>query len=392
MKLFFKILLVISFSSYFENGVNAQKNFTLYGTIPKKYDGVKISLSSNNSEFRKLTTNVKNGQFKLTGKIDNEYERIILSVFKDQNRLGLWIFFITNGEMKIDILGFEETQITKNVNFYNIPFVNEQKKYKSLIVPLVDSQKIISSLIQSVNYNNGNKYDKDSLMEILRDLNKRLAYQKIEFIRKNPKSYYSLYILDSEIINLGLNILYVELDTLSNLFSMLDISVKNTHLGKSVESYLLKRKSLLVNQIMPNFSFFATDGKQYDLSSFRNEKYVLLCFWDSWCLPCVKSIPVLKKIDSSYSGKGLQLISLSIDSDEKKWQNSLKKYEMPWLQSCDLLPYITTTPLKDLYDVKYIPQYFLIDKAGKLIYHNSQLNDDDEFNILRNMLENLFDY
>lgn len=382
-------LLLFSFS---KNEVVAQYKFSLSGIIPKMYDGVRVNLTSLNSNFEKLTTITKNGRFQLSGKIEREYEYVVLSIFKDEKRITWWNIFLKKGKSKIEILKLDENKDNTNALFKNIHFTDKQIEYKSLIKPSENIHRSTFNLLQTTKKYNSYGYNIDSLEDVVKGLKKKIISQKIEFIRSNPDSYYSLYILDSEIINLGLNILYVELDTLSNLFSMLDISVKNTQLGKSVESYLLKRKSLLVNQFMPNFSFSATDGKQYELSSFRNEKYVLLCFWDSWCLPCIKSIPILKRIDSSYSEIGLQVISLSIDNDEKKWHNSLIKYEMPWLQSCDLPKYIKGLPIRDLYDIKYIPQYFLIDKNGKLIYHNSQLDDDDDFSILRNMLESLLDY
>lgn len=97
----------------------------------------------------------------------------------------------------------------------------------------------------------------------------------------------------------------------------------------------------------------------------------------------------MKRLNETYADKGLQMISVSIDANLEKWTSSLKRYDLPWLQTCNLPPYINEQNVRSLYYINYIPQYFLLDKNGKLIYHNTQLKDGDDYNILQELLENL---
>lgn len=384
-----RISIIVLLLSFFQSEGVAQNKFTLSGIIPKEYDGIKVNLTSYNADFAKQSTNVKNGRFKLSGDIKSEYEFVILSVYKNEKRLCWWSFFINSGDMGIEVLKLEENNDKSNVRFRNIQFIDQQLAYEAFIRPAIDSHRVKFNLLRSIKKKNRIGLEIDSLEEVVKILKNQIVSQKVEFIRNNHTSYFSLYTLDSELISSGLTILNIELDTLLSLYSILDKPIKETQLGKSVETYLLKRKSLLINNILPDFNFTTFDGNQYRLSSFHKKNYILLCFWDSGCIPCIKSIPILKMLDSSYSKKGLKLISISIDNEKGEWIKSLSKYKMPWLQSCDLPSYIKGLSIRDLYDIQYIPQYFLIDMDGKLIYHNTQLNDDDEFSLLQNILANL---
>lgn len=171
----------------------------------------------------------------------------------------------------------------------------------------------------------------------------------------------------------------------------LDKDVRKTPLGIRVAESIERKKALQINNEVPLFSFKTPNGQTVKLAAFRNQKYVLLCFWASWCGPCVQNIPFLKKIDSIYRDKGLQLISVSSDRNETDWLAALQKYDMPWLQTCNL-PFYTTGPrLSDLFQIYYIPQYFLIDKAGKLIYQSFLNKDTDDYAMLQYMLKQMFD-
>ena len=88
-----------------------------------------------------------------------------------------------------------------------------------------------------------------------------------------------------------------------------------------------------------------------------------------------------------YSRQGLEMISISIDSDKQKWFNSLERYKLTWSQACDLAPYVSKDKiLRSLYDISYMPQYFLVDKEGRLIYHNVQSKDNDDYTVLQKLL------
>lgn len=96
-------------------------------------------------------------------------------------------------------------------------------------------------------------------------------------------------------------------------------------------------------------------------------RYVILDFWATWCLPCVESIPMLREVYAKYHDKGLEIYSISQDSKAKEWKSFLEKNEMPWINVLG----IGGSASKD-YGIEFIPRVFLIDcRTGEILVHES---------------------
>lgn len=94
----------------------------------------------------------------------------------------------------------------------------------------------------------------------------------------------------------------------------------------------------------------------------------LLIFWASWCAPCIQEIPFLKGLYKDYHTKGLDLISISLDSSEKAWLGALDKQAMEWPQMSELKGWKGSAP-KD-YGINSIPFVLLLDQNGCIVIRN----------------------
>ena len=56
------------------------------------------------------------------------------------------------------------------------------------------------------------------------------------------------------------------------------------------------------SDMAPDFTLNDIDGNPLSLSSLRG-KYVVLDFWGSWCVWCIKGMPEMKKYYAKYKDK-----------------------------------------------------------------------------------------
>ena len=96
-------------------------------------------------------------------------------------------------------------------------------------------------------------------------------------------------------------------------------------------------------------------------------KYVYIDVWATWCGPCVREIPALKKIEAQYHDKNIEFVSISIDkaSDFTKWQNMVTDRELQGIQLFADNDW-NSSFVKD-YGINGIPRFILLDPNGNIV-------------------------
>jgi thiol-disulfide isomerase/thioredoxin len=117
---------------------------------------------------------------------------------------------------------------------------------------------------------------------------------------------------------------------------------------------------LSTHKMAPPFEVTAMDGTKFNLDAMGG-RVVLIDFWATWCGPCNRELPHMKKIAKEFANDPLVIISVSWDSDEAKWKDFIAKNEMTWVQYRD-----TDHSLSTEFGINAIPHYFTIDSDGVL--------------------------
>lgn len=147
-----------------------------------------------------------------------------------------------------------------------------------------------------------------------------------------------------------------------NLYNQFSDAAKNSWYGKKMKEELWPAGG--VGEKIPSFTIKDEAGKAYTFQQLaKGKKYVLLDFWASWCAPCRKEIPNVKKQYDLYKDKGFEVISISIDRNAAPWKKALEEEQLKW-------PNFLSNEVADQFKVKAVPTMYLVDTKGVILAEN----------------------
>jgi len=118
----------------------------------------------------------------------------------------------------------------------------------------------------------------------------------------------------------------------------------------------------------PDFSLPALGGTKVSLSESRG-KAVLLNFWATWCPPCKDEMPSMEKVYREQNGK-LEILAVSIDKGTREVEAFKKEHNLSFLILLD-----PDNLVAALYELSFVPTTYLIDRAGNVVYRETQYRD-----------------
>jgi len=136
-------------------------------------------------------------------------------------------------------------------------------------------------------------------------------------------------------------------------------------------------------EIAPGFQAELIDGKSFNLSDL-NGNYVLLDFWGSWCGPCRIESPDLVKLYNTFKGKSFSdaksfdIVSVAIETNEKRWKQAISKDKLNWPYHIVQLDRFKGAIAKE-YGVREIPTKYLLDTNGEILMVNPSFKELHSF-------------
>lgn len=123
------------------------------------------------------------------------------------------------------------------------------------------------------------------------------------------------------------------------------------------------------------------NGNTVDFSKFRG-KYVYIDMWASWCIPCAKEVPHLKKLESELQNENVVFVSISMDKKTDPWIKKMNALDMHGYQLIN-----ADNRLSEVLNVSGIPFFLIYDKEGKLFIYNAPRPSSGE--VIMQLLEGL---
>lgn len=109
----------------------------------------------------------------------------------------------------------------------------------------------------------------------------------------------------------------------------------------------------------PEFTITTESGQTVSVPNFGG-KVLVLNFWASWCEPCIRETPSMSRFAQEYAGKGVVVLGVSVDKDEKAYRAVLQKFKPAFLTARELKTH-------EDYGTFMYPETYIIDATGKVV-------------------------
>ena len=349
-------------------GISAQK-YTVNGIVEGLPDGTVLQLipMSHGKETPLGETTVQGGKFKFTGSVKEP----ICGHVMVKDSYGYCSFMLENCGIVItatvtkgkawdgvDRYGWNTHVTGSTLTDKFLEFVEERNKLDKLYNDFLEKYNSVIEKQHSLKGEELNAFKKT-------DEYKAMADAESDFFKTVECTLNGL-ILDNKDTFWGplLATQYMDYFTPDqrDMYNQFSDAAKNSWYGKKMKEELWPAGG--VGEKIPSFTIKDEAGKAYTFQQLaKGKKYVLLDFWASWCAPCRKEIPNVKKQYDLYKDKGFEVISISIDRNAAQWKKALEEEQLKW-------PNFLSNEVADQFKVKAVPTMYLVDTKGVILAEN----------------------
>jgi thiol-disulfide isomerase/thioredoxin len=286
---------------------------------------------------------IENNHFSFKGKLKNE--------------VSLGTLLLKNKPSTIPDLYLENTEIQIELE------IKEQKRddYILSILTITSAKGTKTSKIQE----DFSKFQKEKNSD--KDYMQKWCNKVDEIVTKYPKNPFSSSLLCGLSWDKTL-----DQNLLKKIYSKVDKSLLDNTTKRVIEKNLFTENHINVNDLIYDFNLLDKNDSVFYTKSLKG-KWILIDFWASWCGPCRKQLPELKRIYDENRKNNFEIIGVSIDNEKIKWINALNKEKLNWINLNENEGFDGKIAVK--YNVDSIPKNFLINHEGKIIAENIELNE-----------------
>lgn len=350
----FKVLVI-------SNAFLSMKGYIIRGALKGLPDGTKLYLVRSNKAQNKLDTLsisiASKEHFEFRGNLAREgcWSFIMINEVPSKKYLSLLL-----ENAAITITGMADSWPMADIrgsvaNDDYLSFINSSAPYQEMLKTLKETY-----LQQG---NTMNTEMKKGLSDKMKAVADSITLIRQQFITTHPASLYTAFLVRTTS--------QFTWERKEEEYNKLSTQVKASSFGielKEAIELLKKQATIAPGGLMPDFTAFTPQGNRasaYDI--LKKNKYTLIDFWASWCGPCRKATPDIKRVYDAFHEKGFNVLSISLDfpGQEKAWKEAIAKDGMTWEHVSNLKG--RESEEYKLFGLDGIPAYILVDQQGKIL-------------------------
>ncbi len=135
-------------------------------------------------------------------------------------------------------------------------------------------------------------------------------------------------------------------------------------------TFCLSFSALLAQKVLPGIELKTLDGKTVNLKDFAKENQItVISVWATWCKPCHSELDAIAELYPDWKKKyKVELVAVTVDTqrDLSKVKPMVRTYGWEYTILSDV-----NQKLMQSLNFQTIPQTFLIDQKGNIVYTHS---------------------
>lgn len=355
MKYILSLLAAVMFTV-----ANAQQ--VLHITCDAKESGDTIVIQTidyQRNEFARLDTAIsKNGTFALDIPLEKAADAIICNI-RNGGILRVRLYLVPGEHLHIGGTWPWGQSSATNLTIGGSTFYKQLHEYNNAVNPIMNEVNPLNDKIKELT---ATGISRDSLSsfynQAISGIFQKLYQKRMELIRQHPDQDPSATLVAE-----------LPSQMTQEAVALLTPRVRNGRMSAMIDNALAQADSKLKMQQAqkmvskgkpaPDFKLKDLSGNYRTLTSFRG-KYVLLDFWGSWCIWCIKGFPELKACYEKYKDR-MEVVGIDCNDTDEKWRNAVKQYELPWTNLYN--PKTGSNVITD-YAIKGFPTKILVSPDG----------------------------
>lgn len=321
-------------------------------------------------EIKSDTALIRNYQFLFKGKIGAPQEFKMIFIDSGGNEYITEPFFVNSGNTNISFDSLVGAKLFMNPGYHievNSSAINDEYFHKFLPFFQNNNLEIDSFFnkydscksIPDKNVRMNCSIEASGLRKLLKE---KRAEVLLEYVRQNPNSDIILWALYTSVKRFGYSATY---ELVMNESNNQQITAKK----KWLEAFLSLYRSKSPGGKFPLSEYIRNRVRSTALDSAR---LILVDFWFSHCIPCIRQFEKLRELYSAYNTRGFEIIAISTDNEESisYYNELLRQKKYPWIQVLDIAGVES-----DKISITKFPTSFLLDKDGKIISVDTDLDE-----------------